>query len=199
MVLKARLARVAMGMACLGWASAAHAQDAPAVPTEPRWYGRTSLILDAVGLGLEGLGVVVATMEPKSDSMGFGPMGVLFGSGIMFFGAPLVHLDHGHGWRALGSLLIRSYGIAAFTYGAVWLVRGGQTPETPQDYPAGGVFFVAGQLGFGFVDDVFWSRDERAVAVTSPQSVRRAPLWRPALPTLTPTPNGATLGWGGSF
>lgn len=185
---------IALALACASWVGTARAEDGPA-PVQERWYGRTSLILDGVGLGLEAVAVTMLGLMPRGT--GFPPWGIplTLGLGTFVFAAPVGHQMHRHDMRALGSLSVRTYGILAFTYGALWL-GGWRKPDLDRDaVPAAAIFF-AGQVAFDLVDDILWANDDGPMDA---RAARPGTAWRPALPTLAPTPNGATLGWGGSF
>ncbi|GAC1542911.1 MAG: hypothetical protein NVS3B10_07240 [Polyangiales bacterium] len=95
-----------------GSASEPEPAPSPSVESAPRlaepkgpprtWYGWQGLIFDGAAVVLE-LGPVVASS--KSDAGALIP--AIAGLALYTFGAPGVHLGHGHGDRALGSLVLR--------------------------------------------------------------------------------------------
>jgi hypothetical protein len=127
-------------------------QQQTAPQPEPRWYGVSSLALDAAGVVFLSTGMAMEALEPPNASMTYrGLADNLEGAGMAVLGiaAPAMHLYNHHPGRAALSFFSR-----AATFSALVAVREFSKQAAPQAVLA--ALFLAVIAG----DDVWLARDE---------------------------------------
>lgn len=153
------------------------AADVPARAVEKRWYGWKILAVDAAS---------VAVLAAGADDGLF----TTVGAGGLVLGAPAVHLSHGHGGRALGSLGLR---VAAPT--VVGLVA---LAACSNDDEEGAAFGCLGHFAMGFTAGAGAAMIIDLVRATD--EIEASPPAAPALaPVLAVSEAGAQLGLAGRF
>lgn len=176
-------------------ASAYASADKPA--KETNWYGYQTLFSDGAALG-------VGMLAPKGG-IGFAYAGLA----TYAIGAPIIHLAHGSGGKALGDLALRvgtPFG-AAFVGGIAFAA----TAPAGTDGIAGLGRIMVGMAygavaGVGIaigIDAIVLARED-VPAAKAADVAHAAPRPAPAqhasiVPTFAPTPGGATAGVAGTF
>jgi hypothetical protein len=94
-------------------------------------------LVDGSSMALFILGL---SMLPSEDGTAVASLG-LVGYGL---GAPVVHLAHGRGWRALGSLMLR--GGLPLTFGVIGANMEDCSPDASGDFTCGGAGAALGWL-----------------------------------------------------
>ncbi len=155
----------------------------PAPPPRRTWYGGQIFIVDAAAAASLGLGV--ALEKSNSDDSALALAGVLG----YWLGGPVVHIAHGHVFRALGSAGIRFFApgvggaVGLLASACVGLARCDGTPIT--------LGVITGALVASAIDGFALAYDEKKPA--------RAPVSLVLVPTFAPIPHGFSLGVAGSF
>jgi hypothetical protein len=189
------LSFAAVLLASLSITSSALADDAPAAektPAEPRWYGYQTLTLDGVALGVTAAGVAQKSTLPAVGLVTY------------VVGAPIVHVVHGHGIKALADLGLRvgapiGGALAGAIIGVAVLPRSADAFDGLANMYYG--FVVGGLLGIGSavaVDAAFLAREDAPKKDKADDASRTSASvqWTP---TVAPSPGGATAGVVGTF
>jgi len=125
-----------------GPANAAPVPSAPApAPANTEWYGLPLLVSDLASAALWSLAAGAATSGPNN------PAGALVVLGVpgYLITSPIVHAVHGHGWRAVGSVVLRlALPAAGGVVGAFVGAETCTTPPVPADALAGSYYEGAG-------------------------------------------------------
>lgn len=160
-------------------------EPAPAPPAREVSYALHTLIFDGAAVAL----IAAGLSEGNNGLYAF-----LLGVGSYAYGPPIVHLGHGRGFAALGSLGLR---FALPMAGAMIGSRVGPADDEHDCSPTGdcedrslvgmAVGAIIGGVAASVIDARYLAR-ERVVA--------RAQHWAP---TAAATPNGFSVGLGGSF
>ncbi len=172
--------------------------ELPAAPPPPPdgWYGWQTLLVDGSSIAVTLAGAAWASAAPGN---GTGPdVMLLHGAGGFALGGPIVHLSHGHPWRALGDLGLRLGAVVGG--GILGLFIGGAAAGSCSNSDVGCLpQAVAGGLVFAGLGVVTASAVDAAVF-----SYDRSPLPPPApLFTLSPSflmlKDGGAVGVRGTF
>ncbi len=175
---------------CLDGRGGCETDGAPS--TQGRWYGYQTLIVDGASV-LLGL-----------SSVSLGAAGGIASAGTYVFGAPIVHLAHGNGGMfaaSLGTRVVSPVIGGATGYLAAKAVdpcRGGG--DFVCGAPIAGVLIgvVSGFLAASALDAALYSK----VPKEKKEPKEEAKRWdgQPrVLPTVSASPNGASVGFGGTF
>ncbi len=158
----------AWGQPAQGWGqpgSTRYLAPPDEVQTESHWYGWQTLTADGATL----LGTAAA-----------GPAGL----GAYFVASPIIHLAHGRGWAALGSLGLRVGLPFAGLYAGGALSHG-------DSYAGPVVGVLVGAVAASAIDAAFLAREDRPL--------RREPPKAATAPLIQVTRHGAMGGWQGTF